>query len=402
MKAVPQLLPPNQLEHFYRGGRRIAALRGGSASPGMSSPEEWLASMTTMSSSDTRGLSRLGDGSLLRDAVEADPEGWLGPAHLARFGPSSELLVKLLDADQRLPVHLHPDRAFARRHLSAGHGKTEAWYVLSADPGAAVRLGFTEPVTADRLRRLVADRDTDALVGALHRLTVAPGDAVLVPAGTPHCIDPGIFVLELQEPTDFSILLEARDLPLDLDRDGHLGLGYDVALEAVHREALSRGALAELVRRGRQTGDLMPPGAAEFFRLHSGRDVTYEPGFAVVVVIDGRGRFVAADAPSFDVRRGDAVVVPFAAGTWRIDGDRAGAREPAAAAMTAVLRRRRRRHHADQGGRHRRRWSRAARRRAAYAVAGRGRRDRPRRVGHGRRHGRRAGGRRRTGGRRSG
>jgi mannose-6-phosphate isomerase len=319
VKAAPQLLPPNQLEHFYRGGRRIAALRGGSASPGMSRPEEWLASMTTMSSSDTRGLSRLGDGSLLRDAVRADPEGWLGPAHVARFGASTELLVKLLDADQRLPVHLHPDRAFARAHLSAGHGKTEAWYVLSADPGATVRLGFTEPVTADRLRRLVADRDTDALVGALHRLTVAPGDAVLVPAGTPHSIDPGVFVIEQQEPTDFSILLEARDLPLDLDRDGHLGLGYDVALQAVDRAALTDEALAGLVRRGQKAGDLMPPGAAEFFRLHSA-EPSYEPGFAVVVVIDGGGRFEADGAAPFDVQRGDAVVVPFAAGRWRIDG----------------------------------------------------------------------------------
>jgi mannose-6-phosphate isomerase len=282
----------------------------------MSSPEEWLASMTTMSSSDTRGLSPLGDGSLLRDAVQADPEGWLGPAHVARFGPSTELLVKLLDADQRLPVHLHPDRAFARAHLSAGHGKTEAWYVLAADPGAAVRLGFVEPMSADRLRHLVADHETDALVDALHRLTVAPGDAVLVPAGTPHCIDPGIFVLELQEPTDFSILLEARDLPLDLERDGHLGLGYDLALEAVNREAMVD--LESLVRRGQTTGDLMPPGAAGFFRLNC--DADYEPGFAVVVVIDGDGRFIADEAPGFEVSRGDAVVVPFAAGRWRIDG----------------------------------------------------------------------------------
>jgi len=320
VKPVPQLLPPNQLEHFYRGGRRIATLRGGTAMPGMTQPEEWLASMTTMSSSDTRGLSRLGDGSLLRDAVRADPDGWLGPAHVARFGPSTELLVKLLDADQRLPVHLHPDRAFARKHLSAGHGKTEAWYVLSADPGTAVHLGFTEPVSADRLRQLVAERDTDALVAGLHRLTVAPGDAVLVPAGTPHSIDSGIFVLELQEPTDFSILLEARDLPLDLDSEGHLGLGYDVALQAVRRDAMTPEELDTLVRRDQKAGDLMPPGAAEFFRLHSGPDATYEPGFAVVVVIDGEGRLVADDAPSFAVRRGDAAVVPFAAGRWRVDG----------------------------------------------------------------------------------
>ena len=325
MTPVPQRLPPNQLEHFYRGGRRIAELRGGAATEGMSQPEEWLASMTTMSSSDARGLSRLADGMLLRDAVRADPQAWLGPAHVARFGPSSELLVKLLDAGQRLPVHLHPDRAFARRHLSAAHGKTEAWYVLAVDDGAAVRLGFTEPMSADRLRRLVEDRDTDSLVAALHRLTVAPGDAVLVPAGTPHCIDAGVFVLELQEPTDFSILLEARDLPLDLPRDGHLGLGYDTALQAVHLDALKPEDLDALVQRNGAArtpagAGLMPPAADAFFRLHSGHRPV-EAGFAVVVIVDGTGRIVASDAPALEVRRGAAVVIPYAAGDWRVDGD---------------------------------------------------------------------------------
>ena len=77
-------------------------------------PEEWLGSTTTRFGEERSGLSELPDGRLLRDAVTADPLGWLGQTHLDAFGESTELLVKLLDLDQRLPVHFHPDKAFAR------------------------------------------------------------------------------------------------------------------------------------------------------------------------------------------------------------------------------------------------------------------------------------------------
>ncbi|HEY9523170.1 MAG TPA: mannose-6-phosphate isomerase, partial [Thermopolyspora sp.] len=139
---LPSLLPMNQVTHFYRGGDRIAAWRRDGRAGGPYRPEEWIGSMTTMTSEPEKGLSRLSDGTLLRDAVLAAPERWLGPAHVAAYGASTEVLVKLLDAGQRLPVHLHPDRAFARRHLGLRHGKTEAWIVLGVTGDARVRLGF--------------------------------------------------------------------------------------------------------------------------------------------------------------------------------------------------------------------------------------------------------------------
>src|ERR671922_204086 len=105
MAEAPLLLPPNLLRRFYRGGKRIAAFRG-----------------TTV-----------------RDAVAADPVAFLGPEHVERFGADTRLLVKLLDAGERLPVHFHPDDEFARRHGFA-HGKTEAWLMVDARPGAKIWL----------------------------------------------------------------------------------------------------------------------------------------------------------------------------------------------------------------------------------------------------------------------
>jgi len=296
MSPHSQLLPSNQVEHFYLGGDRIAALRGGPGGPYR--PEEWLGSTTTMAADPQRGASVLADGGLLRDAVRADPYGWLGPEHVDSYGASTELLVKLLDAGQRLPVHLHPDRAFAQRHLGVPHGKTEAWIVLQADEGAQVRLGFARPMRLTDVRAMVDRQDVRALVAALRSLPVRPGDAVLVPAGLPHCIDAGIFLVELQEPTDLSILLEWRDLPVDGSRQGHLGLGFDTALQALHLAALDDDDLDSMVLPAGRLADkgiasLLPAAADPYFRAH--RVPAQEPGeqldagFAVALVTRGDG-----------------------------------------------------------------------------------------------------------------
>jgi mannose-6-phosphate isomerase len=76
-------------------------------------------------------MTRLDDGRLLSDAITNEPLTWLGEDHVARYGDDVMLLVKLLDAGQRLPVHAHPDGDFAASHVAAAHGKAEAWYILS-------------------------------------------------------------------------------------------------------------------------------------------------------------------------------------------------------------------------------------------------------------------------------
>jgi len=323
MDAAPLLLPPNQFPHFYRGGDRIGSLRGGPGGP--LRPEEWIGSTVTRFGEATDGLSTLPDGRLLRDAVEADPTAWLGPEHLAAFGPSSELLVKLLDPDQRLPVHVHPDKAFARTHLGLDHGKTEAWLVLEAPEGAGVGLGFVEPMRRDHVQDLVSGHDAAALLASLHRLPVRRGDTVLVPAGLPHAIDAGIFVLELQEPTDLSILLEWEDFAVDGERDGHLGLGFGTALDAVRLTPLDGDERTSLLRaddlHGGRPRPLLAGRADGYFRadLCPG-DGEVEAGFAVALVLDGMGDVRTENGGTVPVRRGDALVVPWAAGSWRVAG----------------------------------------------------------------------------------
>jgi mannose-6-phosphate isomerase len=322
----PVRLAANQPRQFYRGGAAIADLRGLPATAEFG-PEDWVGSITTQFGKDA-GLSPLPDGTLLRDAVAADPTGWLGAAHAAKFGADTALLVKLLDAGQRLPVHYHPSDAFASDHLSCRHGKTEAWYVVAADEGAQVHLGFCQDVAATDLAARVERQDSAALLDVMHVRTVAPGDGILVPAGWPHAIGEGILLVEAQEPTDFSILLEWAGFDLDGWAEGHLGVGFPTALDAVDIRGHAPEEVDALVHRsadGRSDAPVaaLPPAADEFFRVHVARPastLTVPAGFAVVVALAGSGE-LGADKGTTPVSRGVVLAVPHGAGDWTLRGD---------------------------------------------------------------------------------
>ncbi len=309
----PQVLPPNVLRHFYAGGARIAALRGLElASDHM--PEEWLGAVNTAFGHEQRGLSRLEDGTLVRDAIAADPEGYLGAEHVSRYGADPGLLVKLLDAGQRLPVHFHPDRAFAREALGSTYGKTEAWLVVDAEPDATVWAGFRRDVGLDEVRGWMRDQDSAAMLDALNELAVSAGDAIFVPAGMPHAIGAGLLIVELQEPTDLSVLLEWDGFELT-EAEGHLELGWDRALRALDTAAVE------------PPGRVLPEEAGEFFRAEwlSG-GATLDPGFSILVGTRGAGTLTTDGGGEMPFGRGSVVLVPFAAGAGDLRGDVAAIR----------------------------------------------------------------------------
>lgn len=318
--ASPVVLPANQpADRFYAGGARIAAFRGPDGAPaaGDHVPEDWVGSATTLFGEDALGLTRLPGGGTLADAVAADPAAWLGPERAAAHGADVGLLVKLLDAGQRLPVHAHSDVPFAAQHLGLAHGKTEAWVALTAAP---VHLGFRRDVGVEELRRWVDEQDAAAMLDAMHVLHLEPGDAVLVPAGLPHAIGAGAFVVELQEPTDLSILVEWAGFAIDGAADGHLGLGFDTALAAVDRRGRSAAEIGTL--RGARAGDVgdLLPEAAPFFRVERWRGAgEWDAGFAVAVVVGGAGALVAPGGARTPVRRGSTVLVPWSAGALRLE-----------------------------------------------------------------------------------
>lgn len=328
MTLSPVLLDVNTPQRFYRGGHKILDFRGLPVGPGFDDrrPEDWLGSTTHLFAEGGDGLTFLPEGVTLAAELDAHPEAWLGARHVARHGAEPGLLVKLLDAAERLPVHVHPDRSFARAHLHSPHGKTEAWLVLHADPGGMVWLGFAHDVPPERLTAMV-DAQDEQLLESLNGFPVERGDTVLVPAGQPHAIGAGVFVVELQEPTDFSVMLEHDRFGLDPNQSW-LGLERALALRSVTRAALDADELAALRRRwdapASPVTSALPTQADPFFRAvvldgHAGpaRD---EAGFSVVVVVDGEGRLLTENGHDIHVHRGHVLLTPYACGPVTLDG----------------------------------------------------------------------------------
>lgn len=326
----PAAMAPNLIDHFYRGGANIAQLRGIQTTSEWQ-PEEWLAATVSRADEKLIGLSRTESGELLRDLVSRDHASWIGPEHAAARDHSDVgILFKLLDAGQRLSIHVHPDREFAQRHLNCPYGKTEAWFVLQTEPGAAVHVGWNTDVDREELNRRRDTQDSEWMLDHMNRVEVELGMGILIPAGTVHSIDAGIFVAEVQEPTDFSIRLE-WSITTSTREESHLGIGFDAVMPAVSTRALPQSTLQDLVVRHDLTARhtearrLLPAAADPFFRLsHAaplpGRPIRIDAGFAVALVLSGTATLTGAE-DRIHVSAGQVFAVPHAFGAWEVEGD---------------------------------------------------------------------------------
>jgi mannose-6-phosphate isomerase len=171
--------------------------------------EAWLTGETCVADSGPL------QGTSLADMTKLYPEAFAG-------GASAEfpLLIKTLFPHEKLSVQVHPNDAQAGA-LGLGRGKTECWYVLSAEPGATLALGFREEISLDQIRAAIAD---GTLEDKLRYLPVKAGDMVYVDAGTVHAIGSGMVVLETQEYSDLTYRLYDYGRPRELHVDAGLAV----------------------------------------------------------------------------------------------------------------------------------------------------------------------------------
>ncbi len=218
------LLPPNRVWRPYPGGRTLEQLAGVPEPADSFMSEEWIASTTRAVNrgreSIPEGLSqvRVGHDGPVRDLaglLASDPEYFLGAAHVKKFGAQPQVLVKYLDSGTRLYLQVHPTREFAQRFMGAPSGKTEAYYVLDVrDPASAqepvgyVYVGFQRPPTPAALREYIVTQNIAAIEGCFDPIPVRPGDTLIIPGGTPHALGAGVFMVEIQEPSDLVVRFE--------------------------------------------------------------------------------------------------------------------------------------------------------------------------------------------------
>ncbi len=332
MLHQPILLGPNRVYRFYQGGKLIDQLRNASNPQDTDYPEDWVGSITPANNPGTghppgEGLSAVtlpsGEQTTLRALVEQFPQEAFGAEHVARYGASSGLLVKLLDSSIRLPIHCHPTRSFARQHFDSIFGKTEAWIIMETRelPGVEpyIMLGFKEGVHKQTFRRQVERQEIADMKAGLHRVPVKPGDVFYVKAGLPHAIGEGVFLVELQEPTDYSIVAEWEGFPIDPE-DAHIGLGWDTAIDCFDfthyqpQQLLDEYQMQpQLLRqeRGGEEWQLLGGKTAPYFsgtRLVAHSDISAEGnGFYIGVVTRGAG-VLSGEFGDLRLQRGDSFV----------------------------------------------------------------------------------------------
>ncbi|WP_456268030.1 class I mannose-6-phosphate isomerase [Kushneria sp. AK178] len=189
---------PLKLTSFYAphifGGRQIAQVLGRQDLPEGRVAESW-------ESSDIEGKgARVVNGELagesLHALVEQYPEALVGEGF---DGPHFPVLAKFIDATGMLPVHLHANGPTARRKQTWSHGKTEAWHIVHAAPGATLLAGVRDGVDHDTLRTALWEERFDDV---MHRIEIRPGDTLYVQAGLLHSFGPDTLIHEVQQQAD--------------------------------------------------------------------------------------------------------------------------------------------------------------------------------------------------------
>lgn len=205
MPLYPLLLAPMYKEKVW-GGRTLEqfgrTLPGG---PETSIGESWeLADLAATSPSGGGGeaaRSVIRNGPLMKRTIGEVVRDF-GPVVTGSMSLSADgsfpLLLKYLDARENLSVQVHPSESYAAEHAEA-HLKSEAWYVVAADPGSTIYRGVLEDVDPDRFRAAIED---GSVADLMYREVAEPGQCVYLPSGTVHALGEGILVAEVSTASD--------------------------------------------------------------------------------------------------------------------------------------------------------------------------------------------------------
>ncbi len=327
----PLPLAYHPLYRFYEGGSLTRSFRGLPERGDDWWSEDWVGSCTCAGNTDpsgrAQGLSPVevpGVGPVaLKEIVEALPEEMVGARFAERWGAITGVLVKLLSPAGPVPLHAHPTRAWARRHLGSPFGKTEAWILLDTPGDGSERayagIGFVPGIDRGWFADAVRRHDNPGLRGTLHRTDVHPGEVYVAHAGVPHYLGPRISFIEIQEPSDHIVIPETSG---DDDAGATMGLGWDLALDMIDYtgadadRTFARARQQPRVLRtshGSREVRLFSSDLLEFFdatALEVPDEIEVSDGrFSIAIVVSGAG-WIEGDFGRQPIRTGETFALP--------------------------------------------------------------------------------------------
>ena len=319
MKFEPVFFERNRVGRVYTGGKLFHGFFGDEAIDGFQ-PEEWVASsvaaLNKEMACEKEGVSRIKDSDMFFDELlEKYPQELLGSSQKMR------ILVKILDSAVRLPAQAHPDKAFSRKYLNSEYGKTESWIILDTRPGARIYFGFKDGVEKEAFSQAIdaSETDKDAMERLMEYSEPKVGDVFLVPAKTVHAIGAGCLILEVQEPTDFTIQPEhwCDEYKLN-DMEMYIGLSKELALNCFNFETTPDTKLIPKLScdsNGVKVENLITPQDTDCFVINriTVNEGTYRlnvtDSYGVYIVIDGAGK-LESDGYVKEIKKGDYFFMP--------------------------------------------------------------------------------------------
>ena len=321
----PVFFKRNRVFRVYLGGKLFHDFLGDAPVDG-NEPEEWIcSSVRAINPGHTdplEGISlRAEDGKPFNELLAEHPQEYLGDRK------DLGVLVKFLDSAIRLPMQVHPTRDFSRKNFNSPYGKAEAWLILATRPDACIYFGFDRQVSREEFSAAVeaSENDKEAMTAFVNKVPVQTGDVFFVGAGVIHAIGAGCLILEVQEPTDFTIQPEywCGDYHLNA-QEMYLGLDREVALECFNYDLYGK----QVVEAGRKVpeitcqdehvtvetliGEKDTPCFAMSRYILDGGQVTLDTPASIWICVEGEGS-VEADGEVRDIHSGDYFFLPAAA-----------------------------------------------------------------------------------------
>ena len=296
-------LEPACKDYIWGGDRLIKEY--GIKNDGKSCAEAWVLS------GHKDGLSRVADGAFRgRTLAEVNADHNILGKNCSKYA-EFPVLIKLIDVNKPISIQVHPDDAYALKH-EGQYGKTEMWYILSAEEGAFLYLGFEHEVSKDELEERIKNNTLEEI---LHKEYVKPGDVVFIEPGTLHSIGAGVMVAEIQQSSNVTYRI------YDYGR-----LGADGKPRQLHVEKALDVLKREPAMKYEQKGEHLAE--CPYFRVDKSdvRDGasytgnTDESSFASLLIIEGECTISAA-GDLVNARKGESYFVEAGTGAYSISGN---------------------------------------------------------------------------------
>lgn len=233
------------------------------------------------------------------------------------FGEDFPLLVKILDANDDLSVQVHPDDHYAREVENQPYGKTECWYVLSAEQDAEIIFGH-HAESREAFKQMVANGEWNNL---LRRVKVTEGDFIYVPSGTIHAIGKGIVILETQQSSDITYRVydygrtDAEGNPRELHLDSAIKVSTVPHETIVVNPEIT--VVEGLTAKKLVTADYF---TVYHWTLNGEVKQTLDSDFLQVSVIGGQGA-ILTNGDTFPIEVGDHFIIPATVKEYKLSGD---------------------------------------------------------------------------------